>query len=161
LSEVAAFFFRPERYTGRKDLRRRHMRLGLALVAIAIACTLPGEADAKRGGFSKGGSRSSAPSPVPAAAKPAASPRAGVGVGVMVPVGFGRSSSGSAQPGYALPLPPRPAEEADAPKFHSAAAEGPKPWCHDGEVVGRGAGFCTVSLKPDAAGAPALLALSN
>jgi hypothetical protein len=85
----------------------------------------------------------------------------------MVPVGVGRSRSGSAQPGYALPLPPRPAED-DAPRFHSAAAEAPqaapavaKPWCHDGQVVGRGAGFCAVSLKPEAVGAPALLALSN
>ena len=143
------------------------MRLGLALVAIVVACTVPGEADARRGGGFKGsGSRSSAPAPTPA--QPAASPRVGVGVGVMVPVGASRSSSGSAQPGYALPLPPRPAEESEAPRFHSAAAEPPqapppvsKPWCHDGQVVGRGAGFCTVGLKPEAAGAPALLALSN
>jgi hypothetical protein len=87
----------------------------------------------------------------------------------MVPLGTGRSgSSQAAQPGYALPLPARPAEDADAPRFHSASAQAPaieakpepkRPWCDGGQVVGRGAGFCEVNLAPERRGAPALLAL--
>jgi hypothetical protein len=84
----------------------------------------------------------------------------------MVPLGTGRSQA--AQPGYTLPLPARPAEDAAAPRFHSASAEAPeieakpqpkRPWCDGGQVVGRGAGFCEVGLAPERHGAPALLAL--
>jgi hypothetical protein len=144
------------------------MRLALALVAVGFACTLSVEADARAGRGFKGGSRSSSPASVPQAQP---SPRVGVGVGVVVPLGTGRSSTTPAsQPGYALPLPPRPAEQPDGPKFYSASAEAAsterkaepsRPWCHNGEVVGRGAGFCELTLAAERRDAPALLALSN
>ena len=142
------------------------MRLALALVAAGMACALSGEADARAGRGFKGGSRSPSPASLP---QTHPSPRVGVGVGVIVPIGTGRSSTGRAgQPGYAIPLPARPADEPDAPRFYSAEAaptapnpETARPWCHNGQVVGRGAGFCEVTLAADRQGAPALLALTN
>jgi hypothetical protein len=144
------------------------MRLALLLAAVAATCVLASAADARAGRGFKGGFRSPSGPSVPQA-QPS---RVGVGVGVVVPVGTERRGTGAtAQPRYVLPLPARPPEDPEAPRFHSASAEsvetGPKreasarPWCDNGQVVGRGAGFCDLTPAQDRRGAPALLALSN
>ena len=142
------------------------MRLALLLAAVTATCVMSGAADARAGrGFKGFRGHSSASVPQ------TQSPRLGVGIGVVVPVGTERrSTSPGAQPRYVLPLPARPAEDAEAPTFQSASAESlaavPKreaarPWCDNGQVVGRGAGFCELTLAQDRRSAPALLALSN
>ena len=142
------------------------MRLALLLAAVTATCVLSGTADARAGrGFKGFRSHSGASGPQ---AQPS---RVGVGVGIVVPVGTERrGTSPAAQPRYVLPLPARPAEDPEAPRFHSASAESveaePKreaarPWCDNGQIVGRGAGFCELTLAQDRRSAPALLALSN
>lgn len=145
------------------------MRTRIALIAIACTCFAVGEAEAKfrGGGFLKGSSRSAA---VPTRA--AAEPRVGVGAGIIVPIGSGGSRSESArkpQEDGRMPLPPRPVED-EAPKLRSASAGGeaapkiqpaaPRPWCANAEGGREGTGLCVVGLKPELAGAPALLAFN-
>ena len=142
------------------------MRVAVALVAICAGLTIAGGADARAGRGFKGGGRSYSAAPT---AQPASAPRVGAGVGVIVPLGSRSSSARQAdQAGYVLPLPPRPAE-VETPRVYSASAEttepkpaiAKRPWCHDGQVVGRGAGFCEVTLAAERSGAPAILALTN
>lgn len=141
------------------------MRFILAFVTFGLLCsmTLETEARARGGGLFKGGrSFQSAPASQ-------AKSGLGVGVGVVVPVGAPSEQSSFRQRQRSLRLPPLPAEEPDAPKFHSAAADrtapvspdAKRPWCQDGKVVGRGSGFCEVTLASGRSGAPALLTLSN
>lgn len=154
------------------------MRVALVLVGIGFACSVVGDAEARaRGGGAFKGGRGSYSAPqakTPQAKTPQArsGPSVGVGVGVVVPVGTSRPTRGATRPQgpYLLPLPPRPPEDGDteAPKIYSASAdaastntEARRPWCHDGEVVGRGAGFCEVTLAAERRGAPALLAFGN
>jgi hypothetical protein len=147
------------------------MRVALAIVAAGLVCSMTAEAEARArgGGLFRGARGSSAAAPIQPVKT---APRAGVGVGVVVPVGYGRSERASArnpQQQHFLPLPPRPAEDADAPRIHSASAdaapsvatEPKRPWCQDGRVVGRGSGFCEVTLAADRGSAPALLTLGN